>query len=54
MELITVLKEGDVASFIPMVKDEEQPRYEDSSSFEDNTGIALALSQPSIALLRIN
>ena len=53
MELIATLKEGVVASFIPMVKEEEQPRDRSSSSFGNTTGIALTSGQPSLTLSRM-
>ena len=48
VELIATLKEGVVASFIPTVKEEDQPKNGGSSSSRDTTRIALGSDQPSI------
>lgn len=53
MELIFALKEGVVASFISMLKEEEGPTDGGNSSFEDTKETALASSQPSITLLQM-
>ena len=51
--LIAALNEGDVASFIPTVKEGEQPRDGSSSSSRDTTGIASTSGQPSMTLSRM-